>query len=75
MTPATRAWWGIAAAVIAWDTVAPTGETLSEQVDRWLTTHRTITLTVIGLVAAHLSNLIPPELDPIHHVATALNRR
>lgn len=57
-------WAAIAAGVLAWDLFAP--ETLSEGVDRALERHKVSTAAAIGFTAAHLANLLPESVDPIH---------
>ena len=66
MSPAAKAWTVLAVGVAAWDIAAPTGQTLSEQCDRWLATHPWLTRILIAAVALHLSNAIPPRTDPLH---------
>lgn len=63
MRPADRAWLALAGGVIAYDVLAPDGETLSEAVDRWLEHHPWLTRAVIMTVARHLVNEL--GLDPL----------
>jgi hypothetical protein len=67
--PSTLAWGGIAAGVAAYDVLAPKGETLSERCDSALERPlgRSFVYAAVGITALHLCNLIPEELDPIHH--------
>lgn len=64
----TIGWFGIIAGVVAWDALAP--ETLSEAVDRALDSRgRFIAIGSIAITAAHLLNVLPPQVDPIHLAA------
>jgi hypothetical protein len=57
-------WAALAAGVFAWDMLAP--RTLSEGVDDALERNKTLTYAAVGTVAAHLLNLLPESVDPIH---------
>lgn len=72
---AARAWSALAAAVIAYEVLAPEGQLLSEGVDRALLKYPRLTRIGIALVACHLVNAIPDRYDPIHHVAVQARRR
>lgn len=67
--PADVAWIALAAGIVAYEVAAPPGELLSEGVDRYLTRRPWVTRAVVGVVAAHLLNLIPNRVDPIHQAA------
>ena len=64
---ANYGWAAIGTGVLAWDVLAP--ETLSEGVDRALEKRRFLTSAAIGITAAHLLNLLPESIDPIHQLA------
>jgi len=66
---AARAWSALAAAVIAYEVLAPEGQLLSEGVDRALLKYPTLTRIGIALVACHLVNAIPDRYDPLHLIA------
>ena len=70
MRASEKAWLGLAAGVIAYDVLCPEGETLSEGVDRALErpVYRTVTMGAIAIVGAHLINILPTKIDPLHHV-------
>lgn len=64
--------WGILiGGVLAWDILAP--ETLSGAVDRALDKHPLLTTLAIGTTALHLLNVLPEQIDPLHHL-TRLKR-
>lgn len=68
MRAATKAWLGLGMGVATYEILCPRGETLSEGVDRALEhpMGRYIAMTAIALTAAHLSNVLPQEVDPFH---------
>lgn len=69
MRPSTKAWGVLVAGVAAYDVLSPSGETLSEGIDRALERHpvsRALTLAAIGVTALHLANVLPEEVDPFH---------
>lgn len=69
---ARRAWLAIGATVLAHDFLCPQGQTLSEGADRALEGHPVLTTMAIGVVAGHLANIIPPQIDPIHRAVEIL---
>ena len=72
--PAKTAWMVLGAGVLAHDVFCKQGETLSEGVDRALESHKVLALGAIAVTAAHLANIIPPKLDPIHQFAELVKR-
>lgn len=70
MRASEKAWIGLAAGVFAYDVLCPEGETLSEGVDRALERPRArfATIGAIAITGAHLLNVIPEKIDPLHHV-------
>lgn len=74
--PSTIAWSVLAAGVVAYDLLSPKGETLSERLDEPLETCRgkATLYPIVGGVALHLLNLLPPRIDPIARLATELRR-
>lgn len=64
------AWTAIAAAVLIYEVNAPSGELLSEAVDRYRQRHPIITNTVIAYLALHLMRRIPPKFDLLHRLAS-----
>jgi hypothetical protein len=69
-----RAWATLGLAVAAYEVTAAPNQLLSEAVDRFLIRHPVITRAVIGVTAAHLLNLLPNAVDPIHHLALFFRR-
>jgi len=76
MTPARWAWLSLAIGIFAYDVACPPGQTMSEEVDRWLEsrTGRVAAWAVGGIVTAHLYNIAPPEADVIHIGFTSIRR-
>ena len=74
MKPADVAWLTLAAGIVVYEIAAPPGELLSEGVDRYLVRRPWLTRAVVAVVAAHLLNLIPDRLDPIHQAAVRARR-
>lgn len=70
MRYATKAWIGLAVYLAAVEVCAPNGETLSEAVDDWIDHHpgKATWYALVGVVAAHLLNLLPEKYDPIHRL-------
>lgn len=70
---AALAWGCLIGGVVAYDYLAPEGQTLSEGVDRALEKHPVATVAAIGMTALHLLNAYESwgieQLDPIHRVA------
>lgn len=68
--PATIAWTSLAIGVTAYDLLCPTGETLSEGVDRALETKtgKVLAIGAIAITATHLANVLPQRCDPLHHM-------
>lgn len=66
--PSTVAWGVILGGVACYDLLAPAGHTLSEACDRAIEKHPVMTLGAIAVTAAHLSNIIPKKIDPIHRL-------
>ena len=63
------AWAGLVAGVAAYDVFCPEGETLSEGIDRGLESKYKQLITLgIGITALHLVNILPPVVDPLHHL-------
>lgn len=71
----TRGWTLVAGVVVAIDATARPGETLSEQMDRWLVTHPKLTIGGTLLIAGHLLNILPPAVDPVHRLAVLIARK
>lgn len=72
MRDADYAWLALAGGVCAYEAYAALyrAELLSEACDRYRRRHPVLTLTVIGLLAAHLARLIPSRWDPLHRITT-----
>lgn len=70
MRPSTKAWGAIGAGIAAYEVMCPKGETLSERLDPLIEGgryKRAATLGAIAITALHLSNVLPPTLDPFHY--------
>lgn len=74
MRVADRAWLGLAAGVVVYEALAPSGELLSHGAERYRRHHPVLTHGVIVYVAAHLAGLWPARVDPLHRLAVALGR-
>lgn len=72
MRTSEKAWLGLAAGVTAYEILAPEGELLSEQVDRWLDNPKTRFLAIgaVAVTAAHLLNFLPRAIDPYAKLAS-----
>lgn len=72
--PSNVAWGILGAAVALYDYYAPPGETMSEAVDRALQKPlgRVMAIGAVAVTAAHLINLLPPSVDPIHKLAEVM---
>lgn len=69
MRTADCAWLVLGAGVVGYEIAAPSGELLSEGVDRYLTRRKWTTRVVVVGLAAHLLNLIPQRFDPLTRLA------
>ncbi|MDG3012391.1 hypothetical protein G4X40_19815 [Rhodococcus sp. D2-41] len=68
-----RAWLILAASIVAYEIAAPDDQLLSEAADRAIVRRPILTRCAVALVAAHVANLIPARIDPIHQL-TRLRR-
>lgn len=75
MKRSKKVWLTIGGIVLAHNLTADDGDTLSEAVDSWLTTHPVITRAAITVLALHLANGIQARYDVVHLVFTAARRR
>lgn len=73
--PSKLAITGLVVGVAAYDFLCPKGETISEGVDRLMENHKAATLTVIGVTALHLANILPERYDPFHRLTTLKRSR
>lgn len=77
--PSTVAWGVLAGGVLAYDILSPRGETLSERADAWIDHENLIvrygTYAAIGVTALHLSNVLPPGIDPFHQLTRWKNQQ
>lgn len=71
MTPAARAWAGLAAYVIAVDLAARPGQQLSDGSQRAFKRRPVVTGLAIGITGAHLAGLLPKPVDPYSAVFRA----
>jgi hypothetical protein len=68
--PSSIAWGTLIGGVAAYDILAPSGETLSERVDTTLEGQwRYLALGSIAITAAHLANVLPERIDPLHQLS------
>lgn len=72
MRPADRAWIALTTGVLAYDVLAPPGQTLSEGADRYMLNHPWKTRVVALAVAGHVCNLLPDRCDPLHLMFSGL---
>lgn len=63
-SPSEQAWLTLAGGVVAWDMLAD--ETLSSACHRAVKVHPRIVRGGIVALAAHLADVIPKSIDPIH---------
>lgn len=75
MRASDRAWIILAAGIATYEVVAQPDELLSEAVDRYLEARPWFTRLLVAVVSAHLLNLIPPKIDPLHRIAAGLPRQ
>lgn len=74
--PSKLAWAGLVAGVAAYDVFCPSGETMSEGIDRGLESkYRHLIKLGIGMTALHLVNVLPPAIDPLHQLTNIKSRR
>ena len=59
-------WIGLTAGIVAYEVLCDPGETLSEAVDRYMTSRlgKAACFAATTLTAAHILNLIPEKYDP-----------
>jgi hypothetical protein len=63
------AWAALAVGVIAYEVKAPSGELMSQAVDRYRNRHPYITNAAVCYIALHLLRAIPQSIDPLHQLA------
>lgn len=68
------AWLALAAAVIAYEAAAPSGQLLSQRMDLYRNRHPYLTHLSIAYVALHLTRRWPQPLDPLHRMAAWLDK-
>lgn len=71
---ARNGWWATGALIVFFELTCPPGQTLSEGADLWIEKHPYRTRLLVLLLAAHVSNLLPAKVDPIHQLALILKR-
>lgn len=64
-------WAVLTVGVLVYEYHAPPGQLLSEGIDRALIRYPNLTRFVVTIVALHLLNLIPQQIDPLHRVTVA----
>lgn len=74
MRVADRAWIALGAGIAAYEIACPPGELLSEGVDRYLSRRPWATRVAVIALAAHLLNIIPQRIDPLHQLARIVKR-
>lgn len=77
MKPADWAWLAVAAGVLAYELAAARRsdwELLSEAADRYRGAHPIATHAVVAYLAAHLTRLVPKQIDPLHRMAARASR-
>jgi hypothetical protein len=68
------AWATLGLGVITYNTLTAEGQMLSQQADRWIDRHPILTRAIVGIVAAHVANAAPPQVDPIHWLFEGVRR-
>lgn len=66
MRPADKAWVVLGLGILVYNVMAMDDELMSEAADRYLKFHPWLTRVIVGLVAAHLCNVLPRRLDPLY---------
>lgn len=61
-------WCVVGVVVVVAEAIAPPGELLSEGVDRALEKHPLLTRAAIEITARHLTNDLPPAVDPFAYI-------
>ena len=74
MITGKQAWGILAAAVILYELTCKPGELLSEATDDWIRQRPILWRLPFVFTALHVSNLIPPVIDPIHLGFVALKK-
>jgi hypothetical protein len=74
MRTSDRAWVVLAAGIVTYEVAAKPEELMSQAVDRYLESRPWITRMAVAIVSAHLLNLIPSRLDPLHHLAVRFGK-
>ncbi len=74
MRVSDRAWLALGAGIVAYEAMCPHGETLSEGVDRYIDRHPVTTFATIGMIALHLANVLPHQIDLLHQVGAIKDR-
>lgn len=67
--PSTKAWLGLVASVTLYDVLSKDGETMSERYSDFVDEHPALAWGAVAITAAHLLDLIPDSIDPIHNLA------
>lgn len=65
---AKNSWLALGAGVLAYELVCPSGELLSEGIDRAIDKYPKAVPFAIGYTALHLMNMLPKEVDAYHHI-------
>jgi hypothetical protein len=66
LDPSDKAWIALGLGVLLYDLVAAEGMTLSEGADKYMRHHPWVTRGVGIALAAHVCNVLPNAVDPIH---------
>lgn len=77
MRAADWAWLALAAGVAAYEATAARRsdwELLSEAADRYRIRRPILTHAVVAYLAAHLTRLVPRQIDPLHRVTVWVSR-
>ena len=75
--PADKAWLALVTYIVLYEALCEAGELMSEGYDRYVDKHPVAARVAPFVVAAHLTNLLPTQLDPLAWVfyATRLASR
>lgn len=69
LRPSTKAWLATLAFVGVYDVLSRPGETMSERYADFVDDHPAVAWGAVAITAAHLLDILPDQIDPIHNLA------
>ena len=69
------AWIAIGVFVIVHNLLCPHGHTMSEKFDEWIEVHPILARAGVVVVAGHVINVWPEQVDPVHQLFVLLGAR